>query len=113
MASFVKIDRAGVDRLEWFTDARGRTYYRTIAPELGIVVVRTGEYLPNVIGAVFDARLEEERGLEGWCVPGQEGRLHGKAMLFREVDPKQIPASVPVIPLSELLADWKDKYRFE
>lgn len=84
--------------------ARGRVYYLAEPPVLGIVVIRTGQRLEELTGLVVDAALGHERGVEGWCAPGEAGRAHGKMTVYRVVD------AAPTTTLSEVLARWRQRY---
>lgn len=96
----ISVDRAALDRFRLYRLARGRCYYLAEPPVLGILVIRTGQRLEEIVGLTMDAALGHERGVEGWCEPGYAGRPHGKATLFRVVD------AAAIRTLSEVLATW-------
>lgn len=100
----ILIDKPSRNLLRWLRDGRGRHYYLAEPPALGIIVMRCGT-IDDMAGMTVDAALGCERGVEGWCNQGYEGKKHGKITIYKVVEGAKHQKT-----LSQVIEEWKKKY---
>ena len=99
----ILLDHESRQRITWLRNGRGRYYYVTEPPLLGILVSRCGS-IDDMIGLVVDAAIGNEIGIDGWCVRGCSGKRHGKITLYHPVKAEAH------VTLSAILDHWYHRY---